>query len=172
MSATFYLRDLRKYEAIRARMDRYPDVDPAAVESYLVLLRIASDVLTALETYLSRFGMSQGRFTLLMVLNREPESGFSPSDLASKCGVTRATMTGLLDGLERDKLITRIPDTNDRRMATVQLTPQGIAMLDEMLPEYYRRIGGLMGHLDEVEKKAMQSALWKVNEGIGFVLAP
>ena len=47
----FYLRDLPKYEAICQRCQRYPEVDPASVETSLVLLRVASDMLTALEGY-------------------------------------------------------------------------------------------------------------------------
>jgi DNA-binding MarR family transcriptional regulator len=170
MSGVFHLRDLPKYEAIRQRTQRYPEIDPLAVEAFLVLLRIASDVMTSIETYLNRHNMSHGRFTVLMVLNRNPHEALCPSELATKCGVTRATMTGLLDGLEREKYVTRIPDTNDRRMASVQLTPEGITMLDGMLPDYYRRIAGLMGHLNESEKKLLQAMLWKVNEGIPAVL--
>ncbi len=37
-------------------------------------------------------------------------------------GVTRATMTGLIDTLERDGLVMREPDPVDRRMMFVQLT--------------------------------------------------
>ena len=77
-----------------------------------------------------------------------------------------------VDGLEREKYVTRVPDATDRRMATVQLTAEGIDMLDGMLPDYYRRIAALLGHLDDAEKKMLQSMLWKVNEGIPAVLAP
>ena len=48
-----------------------------------------------------------------MILNRNPEEGLNPSDLAAKCGVTRATMTGLLDSLERKRLIRRESDQAD-----------------------------------------------------------
>jgi len=166
MSAMFSLRDLPKYEAIRQRVSRYPDVHPAAVESFLVLLRVASDVLLALETHLGRREISQGRFNVLMVLNRDPSVGLAPSDLAVRCGVTRATMTGLLNGLERDGLVTRQPDSQDRRMTTCCLTPKGIAYLDEMLPDFYSRIAQLMGQLTEEEKPLLEKLLWKVNEGI------
>jgi MarR family transcriptional regulator, negative regulator of the multidrug operon emrRAB len=166
MSGMFYLRDLPKYDAIRQRCKRYPEVDPASVGSSLVLLRVASDLLAALEAYLSRNKISQGRFCVLMVLNREPELGVAPSDLARRCGVTRATMTGLLSGLERDQLVTRQSVANDRRMAMVLLTPGGIQYLDNMLPDYYRRTAALMGNLSEDEKMQLDKLLWKVNEGL------
>ena len=93
----FYLRDLPRYEAIRERVIRYPGIDPRAVEAFLVLLRVASDTLSGVEAWLAQHGMSQGKFTLLMILNRDPSVGMLPSELANRSGVTRATITGLLD---------------------------------------------------------------------------
>src|SRR5262249_8649854 len=130
------------------------------------LLRIASDVLSAVETYLATHDLSMGRFTVLMVLNREPEIGLSPSDLAKRCGVTRATMTGLLDGLERDNLVSRKQHNSDRRMALVKLTECGTKYLDGLAPDYFKRIAGLMGKLQESDKLNLESMLQKVNEGI------
>ena len=49
------------------------------------------------------------------LLNRTPDEGQSPFDLARQSGVTRATMTGLVDGLERDGLVTRDRCPTDRR---------------------------------------------------------
>jgi len=92
--------------------------------------------------------------------------------LAIKCGVTRATMTGLLDGLERERLLKREADRNDRRMLLIQLTSKGRKMLDGMLPDYYHRIALLMNQLSNAEKHQLVDLLGKVNGGIGAVLSP
>ena len=159
----FYLRDLPKYEAIRQRATRYPELDARALEVFLVLLRVASDVLDALEAYLTKQGTSQGKFTVLMLLNREPQVGVSPSELAERSGVTRATITGLLDGLGREKLIVREDDKGDRRKAVVRLTPRGLKLLDGMLPDYYGQIATLVGGLSDEEKATLVDLLSKVN---------
>jgi DNA-binding MarR family transcriptional regulator len=161
-----YLRDLPKYEAIQQRASRYPEIDPGAVVSYLVLLRVAQDVLSATEAFLNRHEMSHGRFSVLMLLNRNPEHPVSPSDLAAKSGVTRATMTGLLDGLERERLVHREPDKGDRRMLMVELTPKGRKLLDGMLPDYYRLLAAIMNELGDGEKKQLIELLNKVNSGL------
>ena len=159
----FYLRDLPKYEAIRQRAARHPELDPRALEAFLVLLRVASDVLDGLEAFLARQGTSQGKFTVLMLLNRDPDAGVSPSDLADRSGVTRATITGLLDGLGREKLIVREDDAGDRRKAVVRLTKRGRKLLEGMLPDYYRQIAELMGELSDDEKAQLVALLGKVN---------
>ena len=163
MAAMFYLRDLPKYEALRQRAARYPDLDARALEAFLVLLRVASDVLDGLDALLSSYGTSQGKFTVLMLLNREPDVGISPSDLADRSGVTRATITGLLDGLEREKLILREDDRDDRRKAVVRLTARGLKMLESMLPSYYRQVSELMGGLSDGEKEKLVDLLMNVN---------
>jgi DNA-binding MarR family transcriptional regulator len=163
MAGMFYLRDLPKYEAIRQRAARYPELEPRALEAFLVLLRVASDVLDGLEAFLARQGTSQGKFTILMLLNRDPDVGISPSDLADRSGVTRATITGLLDGLSREKLVVREDDTGDRRKAVVRLTRRGRTHIEGMLPEYYRQIADLMGELSDAEKVELISLLGKVN---------
>ena len=167
----FYLRDLPKYDAIRARASRYPEVQAGAVEAFLILLRTGSDVLSALERFLSSHNLSQGSWTVLMVLNRDPAVPLMPSDLAGKCGVTRATMTGLLDGLERKQWVRREPEPSDRRTLRVRLTREGIQLLDGMTHDYYRRIALLMRDLDDDDKRLLSDMLFRVLANVGDVAA-
>jgi DNA-binding MarR family transcriptional regulator len=160
----FLLRDLPKYESIRQQSERYPQIDPRAVEAFLVLWRTATDTLSAFETFLGKHGMSQGKFTVLMILNRNPDQGVNPSELADRAGVTRATMTGLLEGLEREKLISRQGDRVDRRRAVVRLTPTTQTVLDGILPDYFRQLHHLMADLSEGDKGRLTELLMKINE--------
>ena len=162
----FFLRDLPKYESIRQQSERYPQIDPRAVEAFLVLWRTATDTLSAFERFLGKHGMSQGKFTVMMILNRTPELGVNPSELADRAGVTRATMTGLLEGLEREKLISRQGDRVDRRRAVVRLTPGARTMLDAMLPDYFNQLHHLMADLSEADKALLTELLMKMNQRI------
>jgi DNA-binding MarR family transcriptional regulator len=155
-------RELPRYETIRQQAARYPQMDPRSIESFLVLLRTATDTIDACDAYLARRGISQGRFRVLMLLNRHPEQSLNPSDLAEKCGVTRATMTGLLDGLERDNYVTREGDVTDRRRALVSLTPTARTFLDGFLPDFFAHIAHLMGELQESEKVELTHLLERV----------
>jgi DNA-binding MarR family transcriptional regulator len=46
-------------------------------------------------------------------------------DLASACNCTRATITGLVDGLESKGLVSRKPNPDDRRSLLAELTEEG-----------------------------------------------
>jgi DNA-binding MarR family transcriptional regulator len=158
----YTLRDIPKYETIRAHAARYPEIDPASSAGCVLLLRVASDILAAIEDYLASHKFSQGRWTVMMILYRNPEQPLNPCDLAERAGVTRATMTGLLDGLEREELLARDTVPADRRMLQVRLTEKGMRALDAVMPGYFRLIRSLMDGLPEEEKQALIALLTKL----------
>lgn len=171
MPELLLLRDLPRYEMLQEKAKRYPDLDAGAVEATLVLMRVASDVLEGLGAHLARNGTSQGRFLVLMMLDRVCVSkGMSPSEIAEKLGVTRATVTGLLDGLEKDGLISRQMHPEDRRAFCIELTGKGRTFLAELLPDHYRRVAGLMAHLNNDERRQLVGLLSKVSQGRNAML--
>ena len=160
----FFLKDLPTIETLFKLTKRYPSLDPTALNTCAILLRTGSSLLTKLESFLGKHGLSQGRFLTLIVINRRPDTQINPSSLAEKVGVTRATMTGLLDGLERDGLIERVKHDGDRRKIGVKLKTEGINVLNNMLPEYYDKISKIMLNVTEEERETLISLLEKVNK--------
>jgi DNA-binding MarR family transcriptional regulator len=147
--------------------NRRPGMDPSACGVLLHLLRTGDEAFRVMDENFSSHGMSEGRFTVLMLLGRrailEPDAkGVTPAELAEMSGVTRATMTGLIDTLERDGLVVRRPDAADRRMMNVVITDAGHAKMESMLPEHFRRIGTLMADLSEEDRATLQRLLSKI----------
>lgn len=160
----FFLRDLPRYETLATFARRYPDMDIEAVDAFLWLMRVGADFMEALDRYLGDHGLSQGRWITLVLLMREKDGTSSASELAAKAGVTRATMTGLLDGLERDALIERIPSVRDRRSNRIHLTAAGERCLDEVMPGYYRLISRLMRPLDTAGRRTLADILRQITQ--------
>jgi DNA-binding MarR family transcriptional regulator len=158
----YTLRDVPRYENIRAAAARYPELEPASAAAFVLLLRVASDMLAAAEDYLAAHNLSQGRFTVLMLLYRVVEIPQNPCVLADKAGVTRATMTGLLDGLDREGLIARETAAEDRRMLEVKLTAKGRKFLEGVMPGYFRLIRRAMAGLPTSEKEQLIALLTKL----------
>ncbi len=158
----YTLRDIPKYETIRAHATRYPEIDPASSAACVLLLRVASDILAAIEDYLHAHKFSQGRWTVMMILYRTPDEPLNPCNLAERSGVTRATMTGLLDGLEREGLVARDPVPADRRMLQVRLTDKGRTDLGTIMPGYFKLIRQLMEGLPQPEKEGLIELLTKL----------
>lgn len=162
----FFLRDLPTDRNLREFTTRYPNMNPSALKTCTELMRTGSDMLASFERILNQIGLSQGRFLTLIVMNRTPSEAINPSTLADKLGVTRATMTGLLNGLRKQGLIERQIHPEDRRKVGVLLTDSGHRILDKILPDYYRRFAKLTTYLDEGERQTLISLLKKVNQGL------
>lgn len=70
-------------------------------------------------------GLSSGALDILMRLSASTDDGVSIGDLAQSAGVSSRNVTGLVDTLERDGLVRRVPDRHDRRSVLAQITPAG-----------------------------------------------
>ena len=160
------LKDLPRYECLLAASAKYPSLEPDAAEPFLHLLRTGDAVFAAESRFLAQHGISQGRFTVLMLLNRCLEQPSTPAELADAAGVTRATMTGLVDTLERDGWVTRTGDPADRRTVLVRMTAEGQALLDAILPDYFRCVSATMQPLSKAERKQLIGLLQKIQQGL------
>src|SRR6266446_3470557 len=116
------LNGLPRYEVFLEEAKRFPGMDASACYTYLQLLRTGDELLALDEQVLTSYGTRHGRFNLLMMLKHCGVGKATPADLAEKTGVTRATITGLLDGLEKEGLVERCPDPENRRSRQVKLT--------------------------------------------------
>ena len=159
------LKDLPRYECLLEAAQRYPELEPSACEAYLNLLRAGDEAYRRSEIFFNSRNMSAGRFTVLMLLFDKLE-GIStpqtPAELAEKAGVARATITGLVDTLVRDGLVTRKHDSSDRRMMLIHLTPKGQAALEEILPGHFKQMTSQMAPLSEHERKTLVHLLSKL----------
>lgn len=160
------LRDLPTLETLEKFADRYPQADVTAISSFLHLLRVATDLSIALDNCLNQYGLLQGRWWVLILLMREDNKTSTPSTLAVQAGVSRATMTGLVDGLEQNGLVERVFAQDDRRSIQIRLTATGQAKLDQVMPDYYQRLRECMQGLDEASRLQLNAILTTINAGI------
>ena len=170
------LKDLPRYECLLEAAKEFPELDPSAAEAFLHLLRTSDEAFGVTERNFTEHNISHGRFSVLMLLwrtanpddvkNSAADCGCStpstPAELAEAAGVTRATMTGLVDTLERDGFVKRQPDPDDRRMMSVRLTARGEKFLHQFLPGHFKAIGAIMAPLSESERKTLVRLLGKI----------
>src|ERR1044071_2686811 len=154
------LKNLPRYECLLEASREFPELDPSATEVFLHLLRSGDEAFRVVEAHLAQHDITQGRFGVMMALwgncqraDTETEKPLTPAELADRTGVTRATMTGLVDTLERAGLVTRTPHPEDRRMMCVGLTRRGEKLLAQIMPEHFRRMAWLMAPLSEDERQ-------------------
>ena len=156
------IKNIPRYDCLLEAAKRFPDLDPSACEAFLHLLQAGDAAFRAVDSHLAEHRISEGRFMVLMLLLNKSANcpqPRTPAELAELSHVTRATMTGLIDTLERDGLVTREPDPSDRRMMAVNLTEKGRTLLQQILPGHFKRMAWLMSPLSESERKTFVSLL-------------
>lgn len=135
----------RLYNAGMRRLMGNLNVDMSAVEA-LAALRLAGRTLHLLqERWADVHGLTEGRMAVLFRLFR---CGATPlGDLAEDLSTTPRNITGLVDHLERDGLVERIPDPNDRRSVKASLTEAGRAQIKAIWKEGINRQHEIVGDL-------------------------
>lgn len=109
--------------------------DPASKERlrlWLRLLRASRQIETELRERLRlEFGTTLPRFDVLAALYRN-STGMLMSELSRHLMVSNGNVTGIVDRLVADKLVTRTSRQGDRRASIVQLTPLGHESFGQM----------------------------------------
>ncbi|NIF23737.1 MarR family winged helix-turn-helix transcriptional regulator [Candidatus Pantoea multigeneris] len=136
-------------DAILAQWQRErPDLDCSPMGPIGRLKRCAVLLEQQLEPIFADFDLSMWEFDMLATLRRAGAPYcLSPTDLFSTLMVTSGTMTHRLKRLESRKLICRQPNANDARSMLVQLTDEGLALIDRAVEKHVeneRRILALL----------------------------
>jgi DNA-binding MarR family transcriptional regulator len=103
---------------------RVPPEALAAVEAFAAIGLAARQLHHRMERWCEREGLSENRLSILFMLQHMAD-GVPLGALAGRLHVTARNVTGLIDHLERDGLVVRVPDPADRRSVIARLTPRG-----------------------------------------------
>jgi DNA-binding MarR family transcriptional regulator len=107
----------------------------------------------AVDEGMTACGLTLTRTKVLAQLHRCGPT--RPGVLATEFGVAPRTITDVVDGLERDGLVTRHPDPADRRACLVAVTPAGEAALAVAGGERERLLQQVFGALDERDRATL-----------------
>ncbi len=80
-------------------------------------------------------------------------------DLHRQMYLAPATITGLVDGLVENGLVNRYRDETDRRVVYLKLTPQGKALVDEVLNYRIAKLKAALGSQGNVDTAQLHSCL-------------
>lgn len=141
----FFLKDLPTQDMLQGYQARFAVMDAPTVESALKLLRRASLLLRELEAYFAAHRLSQTRFLILVLLDRDPTvEGLSVTEIAGKLDISKPIVTNTLRALAADGLLKIVTNEDDLRARWVTLTARGRKRLHKVLPGYFELIQDFM----------------------------
>lgn len=124
---------------VRAALNRMGGGNGRALEAISALRLAAKRVHEATERWTERHGLTESRLQMLTYLYFNPDHRMSLGQLAEAQNLVPRTITGLVDKLERDGLVRRVPDPSDRRSVHAQLTKSGLTRIEAMRKDALER---------------------------------
>ncbi|HAV35672.1 MAG TPA: MarR family transcriptional regulator [Massilia sp.] len=125
-------------------------------------VRIENEIRTRLR---ASFGITLPRFDLMAQLERHPD-GLRMGELSRRMMVTGGNITGITDQLEREGLVTRVPDPQDKRAFAVKLTPAGKEAFAAMATVHEGWVEELLEHVPAEDKERLIGLLSGMKAGL------
>lgn len=131
------------------------DVSDALRDFYHRAHRLTDRMMTAR-------GASYARLRMLMQISRA--ATLRSTDLAASLGYAPRTVTEAIDGLERDGLVRRVADPEDRRAKRISLTPAGEDAARNSEASRQQFLQEVFGALDVDERSDVIRLVGKLNQ--------
>ena len=133
--------------------------DHLSLKLWLRLLACSTQIETEVRRRLrAQFGISLARFDYLAQLHRHTE-GLRMSTLSRYLMVTGGNVTALTDELEREGLVQRDSDPEDRRSWRLRMTAAGRKAFERIAREHEQWVIELFRGLDTAHKKTLYEGL-------------
>ena len=144
-----------------------PDLEVGALQVIARLSRIGPHLARRQEATFSRFGLNRGEVGLLSALRISgPPHQLSPTHLAKGLMMSSAGITSRIDRLERRGFVRRLADPNDRRGVLIELTDEGLEVVDAAVAANSVSDRQLLERLDPEEMAQLEVLLRKVLAGL------
>jgi DNA-binding MarR family transcriptional regulator len=160
----------RAARAIEQWRRERPDLDVSPM-GVIGRLNEASSLIARdrLAPVFARFGLQSGEFDVLATLRRSGAPyALTPTELYEATMVTSGAMTARLDRLEKAGLVQRAPHPSDRRGVVVQLTTNGLALVDAALGAHvaneHEILAGLTGEERETLAKLLEKLIGSLSQ--------
>jgi DNA-binding MarR family transcriptional regulator len=134
----YFLKQLPSRAILERYKSHFPEMDIKKTEQALHLLRKASLLIRELEQYFATHNLSQTRFYILIILDRDSSyKNFCLMDFVKRMDVSKPVITKTLKSLQQQKLVQVVSSQTDARFKTVTITTTGRDALYSVLPGYY-----------------------------------
>ncbi|MFE1950842.1 MarR family winged helix-turn-helix transcriptional regulator [Streptomyces sp. NPDC059524] len=144
-----------------------PELDTAPLEVLARLHRSFLHYNTRLSSSIERHGLSVAGFDVLTALRRAGKPyRLTAGQLADSGLVSSAGVTLRMDRLEKDGLIVRERDADDRRVVYSRLTDEGLAKVDTVFADHLDNERRMLAGLSPSERRQLARLLGKLERSI------
>ena len=145
--------------------ERYPKASARATECVMNLVFTADLLVKRITALLKPYDLSPASGLVLSML-ADSETPLSPYEIADRLIISRATVTGLIDSLERRGYAQRIPHQSDRRMILVEPMDTGRQVANAFRPVVHRNQKVWLEALSEADQQRLIASLHQLQDSL------
>src|SRR5512146_2985530 len=145
--------------------ERYPNSSAVATECAMNLVLTADLLEKRISSLLQPFDLSAAAGLVLSIL-ADSETPVSPNLIAARLIISRASVTSLLDSLEKRGYVKRQPHPSDRRMLLVELTSSGRQVANQFRPIVHKHQKVWLNALNEKEQEQLIQTLHRLQASL------
>ena len=148
--------------ALRKRFTRH---DLPAIDVVFALRMTAQQMDNAITEWMAGTAGTPARFQILVLLWASETSSVQHKEIVKALEVTRATVSGLMMGLERDGLVKSTVDRDDRRNLIATLTSRGRAIVEKAIDSNATPMRAALAPLSANELETLRLLLQRLRQG-------
>ncbi|MHB8398978.1 MAG: MarR family winged helix-turn-helix transcriptional regulator [Candidatus Limnocylindrales bacterium] len=147
--------------------EQTPDANVLATEAVMNTIRTADLLFDQIGRLLRPLNVSAAGGLVLGILR--DHGRMSPSEIGDRLTVTRATVTGVVDSLERRGFVSRSANPADRRSLIVEITPLGLTVVQQVRTIIHRHEKAWLGSLSDADIRNYIESLQRIQDGVAAV---
>ncbi|NLW17772.1 MAG: MarR family transcriptional regulator [Firmicutes bacterium] len=113
---------------------------------------------------LQEFDITPPQFDALLILKNNKGENLTIGELGERMYLACSTATDLVDRMERNGLVERIRDTNDRRVIRLQILEKGYQMVEEVLAARKRYLSEALKDVPQEDIQAMIKSMTQLDQ--------
>lgn len=133
-----------------------------SLKAFVVLLKANKTLAELIKKDISSHGMRTSDFTVLEALYHKGQQTIK--QITQSVLINTGSITYVIDKLEKKGLLERTPCKDDRRVVYIQLTNQGIKLMEEIFPLHQQVIENVFEGVTNEEKKIVIDVLKRVGK--------
>lgn len=152
---------------LQSELKKKKPFDSPEHEAVLHVLRTGDQMQNCLGKLFREYGLTSSQYNVLRIL-RGVGRPMPSLEIASQMIQVVPAITGLIDRLEKQELVSRRRCTEDRRVVYVEATQKALSILAKMDEPFAQLHSRLVGHMSKSDLQELSRLLEKARENVEF----
>lgn len=157
------MRDQHQNDVVNCLERQFPGFDHSTMRMMAALASTYHILLSVMERALTEYKVTPQSMDVLVALYVKKGQECLLGELGELLMVSPANITGLVEGLVRKGLVTRKEHPEDRRKRLAEITPRGIELMEEFIPECARFFQEVFASVSSEEKQRLCELLGQLS---------